>query len=170
MPLLGDRGHQEMVRNLEAVAAEIDKPSAIIVISAHWEEKVPTVTCAENPSLIYDYAGFPPASYQVEYRCSGEPILAEQLHRLLNDAGIDAGLDKQRGIDHGVFVPLKIMYPEADVPCVELSLVQGLDPSEGFAHAPGCQHNGMVSFVLHGASSLSRFQCQSYGNHLDQVM
>jgi len=130
LPLLGDQGHQEMVKNLEVIAARINKPSAIIVISAHWEEKIPTVTAGESPSLIYDYAGFPQASYEVEYPCPGEPRLAEQVCRLLNDAGIDAGLDKQRGLDHGVFVPLKIMYPEADVPCVELSLVKGLDSAE----------------------------------------
>jgi 4,5-DOPA dioxygenase extradiol len=130
LPLLGDQRHQEMVENLKHIASRINRPSAIIVISAHWEEKIATVTSAASPSLIYDYSGFPKASYELEYPCPGEPQLAEQVCRLLNDAGIDAGLDEHRGLDHGVFVPLTIMYPEADIPCIQLSLVQGLDPAQ----------------------------------------
>jgi aromatic ring-opening dioxygenase catalytic subunit (LigB family) len=130
MPLLGDEGHQEMVENLKIIVTKIKKPSAIIVISAHWEEKIPTVTSGASPSLIYDYYGFPEESYDIKYPCLGEPLLADQVHRLLSNAGIEARLDKQRGFDHGLFVPLKIMYPEADVPCIQLSLVQGLSPTE----------------------------------------
>jgi len=130
MPLLGDEGHAEMVENLKSIAGKIKKPSAILVISAHWEEKLPTITSGENPSLIYDYHGFPEESYNIKYPCPGEPLLADQVYRLLNTAGIEARLDKQRGFDHGLFVPLKIMYPEADIPCIELSLVQSIDPEE----------------------------------------
>jgi aromatic ring-opening dioxygenase catalytic subunit (LigB family) len=130
MPLLGDEGHQEMVENLKIIVTKIKKPSAIIVISAHLEEKIPTVTSGASPSLIYDYYGFPEESYDIKYPCLGEPLLADQVHRLLSNAGIEARLDKQRGFDHGLFVPLKIMYPEADVPCIQLSLVQGLSPTE----------------------------------------
>ncbi|CAB1056493.1 FIG074102: hypothetical protein [Olavius sp. associated proteobacterium Delta 1] len=130
MPLLGDEGHLEMVENLKVVVTKIKKPSAIILLSAHWEEKIATVASGVSPSLIYDYYGFPEESYDIEYPCPGEPFLAEQAHRLLRDASIEAGLDNQRGFDHGLFVPLKIMYPEADVPCIQLSLVQGLNPAE----------------------------------------
>ena len=128
MPLLGDQRHHEMVENLKQLAAKIKRPSAIIVISAHWEENIATVTSTANPALIYDYSGFPQACYEIQYPCPGEPQLAEQVCRLLIDAGISAGLDEQRGLDHGVFVPLTIMYPQADIPCVQLSLVQGLNP------------------------------------------
>lgn len=130
MPLLGDEGHLEMVENLKAIVTKIKKPSAIMLISAHWEEKIPTVTSAASPSLIYDYYGFPEESYEIEYPCPGEPVLADQVHQLLSSAAIEAGLDKQRGFDHGLFVPLKIMYPEADIPVIQLSLVKGLNPAD----------------------------------------
>jgi len=130
MPLLGDEDHQEMVNNLKVIVTKIKKPSAVIVVSAHWEEKVPTITSGANPSLIYDYYGFPKEAYDVEYPCSGEPFLADQVTTLLSSAGIKYRLDKQRGFDHGLFVPLKIMYPEADIPCIQLSLVQDLNPAE----------------------------------------
>ncbi len=119
-----------MVATLRTIAKRINKPSAILVISAHWEENVATLTSGATPSIIYDYYGFPEASYEIEYPCPGEPALAGQVHQLLGDAGIEARLDAQRGFDHGVFIPLKIMYPEADIPCIQLSLVKGLDPAE----------------------------------------
>ena len=128
MPLLGDKTHIEMVECLKSIAQKISKPSAILVISAHWEESVATITAGSNPSLIYDYYGFPEESYQIEYPCLGAPELAEKIHRQLNSAGINANLDKERGFDHGVFIPLKIMFPDADVPCVQLSLINNLDP------------------------------------------
>lgn len=130
MPLLGDKGHQEMLENLKMIAGKIDKPSAIIVISAHWEENIPTITAAANPPLIYDYYGFPEESYRIQYPSPGEPALAEQIKHSLDSVGIEARLDESRGYDHGVFVPLKIMYPEADIPCIQLSLLQSLDPAE----------------------------------------
>ncbi|GAB6042073.1 DODA-type extradiol aromatic ring-opening family dioxygenase [Endothiovibrio diazotrophicus] len=128
LPLLGDPGHREMVSRLQEIAAGIPRPDALVVVSAHWEEALPTITAGRQPSLIYDYYGFPEASYHIQYPCPGEPSLAEEVHALLGDAGIDAGLDASRGFDHGLFVPLKLMYPEADIPCVQLSLVKDLDP------------------------------------------
>lgn len=130
LPLLGDEGHQEMVECLKKIAATLKKPKAIIVVSAHWEEKAAAITAGANPSLIYDYYGFPEEAYDIEYPCPGEPILAGQIHKVLENIGIEARLDAQRGFDHGLFVPLKIMYPDADIPCVQLSLVNSLDPTE----------------------------------------
>jgi len=129
LPLLGDPAHDEMRSCLERIAQEIPQPDAIIVVSAHWEEPVATVTSGRTPSLIYDYYGFPSESYEIEYPCAGEPVLAGEIHRRLESAGVDARLDESRGFDHGVFVPLKIMYPQADIPCVQLSLVDTLDPA-----------------------------------------
>jgi 4,5-DOPA dioxygenase extradiol len=129
LPLLGDPGHQEMVSCLSSIAANIPIPDALVVVSAHWEEKIPTITSGQNPSLIYDYYGFPAESYQIQYPCIGKPSLAGEIQRMLAGSGIDAKLDESRGFDHGVFVPLKIMYPEANIPCVQLSLVNTLDPS-----------------------------------------
>lgn len=128
LPLLGDPAHRQMVACLQGIAASIPRPDAILVVSAHWEEPVPTLTAASRPPLIYDYYGFPPESYAIQYPCAGEPSLAREIQRLLGNRAIDAQLDDARGFDHGVFVPLKIMYPQADIPCVQLSLVAGLDP------------------------------------------
>ncbi|ATG88375.1 DODA-type extradiol aromatic ring-opening family dioxygenase [Methylomonas koyamae] len=128
LPLLGDGTHTEMVSCLKEIAARSSKPAAIIVVSAHWEAGIATVTSGANPSLIYDYSGFPPESYEIKYPCPGSPALASSIIRQLEKAGINASTDSARGFDHGLFVPLKIMYPEADIPCVQLSLIKGLDP------------------------------------------
>lgn len=129
LPLLGDSGHVEMVSCLQGIAATIPKPDALVVVSAHWEEKMPTITAGRFPALIYDYFGFPPESYEIRYPCAGDPSLATDIHRMLGDYGLAAQLDENRGFDHGVFVPLKIMCPAADIPCVQLSLVNTLDAS-----------------------------------------
>jgi len=127
LPLLGDPGHQEMVRGLQHVVTLIDKPSAILLISAHWEASNATLTAGRQPELIYDYYGFPDESYQITYPCPGEPELASQTQAALEQHGIAVQLDDKRGFDHGLFVPLKIMYPQADIPCVQLSLLHSLD-------------------------------------------
>ncbi|BAW97857.1 catalytic LigB subunit of aromatic ring-opening dioxygenase (plasmid) [[Synechococcus] sp. NIES-970] len=139
MPLLGDAGHQEMVTCLRHIALSIPKPDALLVVSAHWETTIPTLTAGKNPPLIYDYYGFPEESYQIQYPCPGEPALAKEIHHLLAGAGIEAALDEERGLDHGVFVPLKLMYPEADIPCVQLSLVNTLEPSTHIAMGQALQ-------------------------------
>ena len=133
LPLLGDPAHEEMVRGLQSIAATIDRPEAIIVISAHWEEAVATITGADNPDIIYDYYGFPPESYEIRYPAPGHPGLAGRLHACLQQKGVEAALDAGRGFDHGLFIPLKIMYPEADIPCIQLSLLASLDPAAHIA-------------------------------------
>lgn len=130
LPLMGDAGHEEMVASLKKISTMIEKPSAILLISAHWEEKNPTITLGTNPPLFYDYYGFPQQAYEIQYPAPGEPLLARKVFSLLNENGFKATLDDQRGFDHGLFVPLKIMYPEADIPCIQLSLISGLDPQE----------------------------------------
>ena len=128
LPLLGDPKHKALVIALQDIAKIIPKPSAIVVVSAHWEEQVPTITATEQPSMIFDYYGFPPESYEIQYPCPGEPLLAEGILELLKARGINSQLDRTRGLDHGAYVPLKIMYPEANIPCIQLSLVSTLDP------------------------------------------
>ena len=117
-----------MVSFLKEVTTTLGEPSAILVISAHWEEGVATITSGKNPSLIYDYYGFPDEAYDIEYPASGDPVLADKIYNLLRDSDIETRLDEQRGFDHGLFVPLKIMFPDAAIPCVQLSLVNNLDP------------------------------------------
>ena len=147
LPLLGDAGHADMVATLQQIAKEISKPSAIIVISAHWEEVAPAVTAGASPPLIYDYYGFPAESYRITYPCPGLPQLAGQIGQSLHHHGIEAVLDEHRGFDHGLFVPLKIMYPDADVPCVQLSLLKSLDPADHIrlgAALAGIDHDNLL--------------------------
>jgi aromatic ring-opening dioxygenase catalytic subunit (LigB family) len=115
-----------MVSFLKEIAPTLGTPSTILIISAHWEEEIVSITSAKRPSLIYDYYGFPEESYAIEYPAAGDPELAEKIYWLLRDDGIEAKLDDSRGFDHGVFVPLKIMFPEANIPCVQLSLLNSL--------------------------------------------
>jgi len=128
LPLFGDAGHTELVHFLQNAAKELKRPSAILVISAHWEAQAVTITGGASPPLVYDYYGFPEEAYTIQYPAPGNPELAERVLSLLSDGGIPARIDQERGFDHGVFVPLILMYPQADIPCVQLSLVKGLDP------------------------------------------
>jgi len=105
-------------------------PKAILVISAHWEAPVPTVMSAEKPPMLYDYYGFPPETYQVQWPAPGAPELAGEILSLLQNAGFQTSSDGKRGFDHGTFVPLKLGYPDAKVPTLQLSLKRGLDPRE----------------------------------------
>ncbi len=130
LPLLGDKGHQELVDFFKHIAPTLGNPTAILVISAHWEENKATITYGKNPSLFYDYFGFPDEAYEIKYPAPGEPKLAEKIYYLLEENGIDARLDNDRGFDHGLFVPLKIMFPDAEIPCVQLSLLKSLNPED----------------------------------------
>ena len=105
-------------------------PKAILVISGHWEEPQFTVTSGASPALIYDYNGFPEHTYQLRYDAPGAPALAQHVRDLLGEAGITSASDPARGWDHGVFIPLKVAFPAADIPVVQLSLKVGLDPDE----------------------------------------
>ena len=129
LPLLGDAAHEEMVQSLRSIAANTVRPEAIIVVSAHWEQRVATITGGASPPIIYDYYGFPPESYEIQYPAPGNPGLAGRVRSCLEDSGAPAMLDDARGFDHGLYIPLKIMYPEADIPCIQLSLLDSLDPA-----------------------------------------
>ncbi len=151
LPLLADPAHAEMVSCLQKIASVLRKPSAILVISAHWEETLPTITASENPSLIYDYYGFPEESYRISYPCKGEALLANKVYLQLERAGIVSSLDQQRGFDHGLFIPLKIMYPDADIPCVQLSLLGNLDPTQHINIGQALQHLDYENLLVIGS-------------------
>lgn len=121
----------EYLRSVKALPKTA--PKALLVVSAHWEEGVPTVMTSTNPPMLYDYYGFPPESYTITWPAPGDPKLARRVRDLLEGAGIKTGEDAERGYDHGTFVPLKLTYPDADVPVVQLSLKRGLDPAEHIA-------------------------------------
>ncbi len=130
LPLLNEPGHASMSRFLRAYPTTIARPAAIIVISAHWEEPVIAITAAPSPPLLFDYSGFPAETYEYRYPAPGHPALAARVQALLQGAEIDSRLDYQRGFDHGMFVPLMMMYPEADIPCIQVSLAASLDAAD----------------------------------------
>lgn len=128
LPLLGHPSQHRLVNFLQSIDTIISKPSAIIIFSAHWESSAVSITASSSPPLVYDYYGFPSEAYDITYQAPGSPELAELIFQTLVDGEINATMDDQRGFDHGMFVPLKLMYPDADIPCVQVSLVKGLSP------------------------------------------
>ncbi|PRC93051.1 DODA-type extradiol aromatic ring-opening family dioxygenase [Solimicrobium silvestre] len=108
-------------------------PKAILVISAHWEEAEFTVQANATPGMIYDYSGFPEHTYHISYPAPGSPELAKQVQALIEQAGFAAKLDLQRGFDHGTYSALFPIYPNADIPIVQLSLKAHLDPASHIA-------------------------------------
>ncbi|WP_461306082.1 DODA-type extradiol aromatic ring-opening family dioxygenase [Albidovulum sp.] len=119
---------------LQALPASLpERPRALLVISGHWEEPVFTVQANPAPPLLFDYHGFPPHTYQLTWPAPGDPALAARVRALLEGAGFDTAEDPARGYDHGVFVPLKVAFPEADIPTVQLSLRADLDPAAHIA-------------------------------------
>lgn len=106
------------------------RPRAVLVITGHWEAEEFTVSTAEHPPMEYDYYGFPEHTYHLRYPAPGSPELARRVQALLAQTGVTTREDAQRGFDHGTFVPLELMYPDADMPVVMLSLKAGYDPRE----------------------------------------
>jgi len=119
--------------SLQDTAREIGHPKAMLVVSGHCEGPQFLVQSSPQPGMVYDYSGFPPETYQIKYPSPGAPDVAARVRDLLTKAGIAAALDPNRGYDHGTFAPLKAMYPNADVPVVELSLKHGYDVDEHLA-------------------------------------
>jgi aromatic ring-opening dioxygenase catalytic subunit (LigB family) len=123
-----------MAEWLRGLAASVgDRPKAVIVISAHWEEEEFSVTESPRPPLLYDYYGFPEHTYRLTYPAPGSAELAARIQQLLAKVGIATRGDGARGFDHGVFIPFKLIYPDADMPIVQLSLKAGLDPDAHLA-------------------------------------
>jgi 4,5-DOPA dioxygenase extradiol len=127
LPLLSEEGYESMNPFLRGFPATIPEPEAIVVISAHWEEPIISITAHKNPPMLFDYFGFPPESYEYNYPAPGRPRLASRIQAMLETAGIEARLDYERGFDHGVFIPLMLMYPQANIPCIQISLSSSLD-------------------------------------------
>ena len=118
---------------LRRLGAELGKPQAILIASAHWETASPAVGGAEWPETICDFYGFPPEFYSVTYPAPGAPDVARLAAAMLTAAGFDAGIDPGQGLDHGAWVPLRLMYPGADVPVAQLSLQHHLGPAHHLA-------------------------------------
>ncbi|KAJ3321913.1 hypothetical protein HDV06_003779 [Boothiomyces sp. JEL0866] len=146
MPILGAPSHKDLIEFLNGKAKEwIGKPAAIVVVTAHWETKNPVISGASKHDLYYDYYNFPPEAYQIQYNAPGSPQVAEKVFQLLSDAGFKPELDTKRGWDHGVFIPLKMVVPDADIPVIQVSVLESQDPIEllnmGKALAPLLKEN-----------------------------
>lgn len=142
LPLMGQQ--PEIVAQFKDVTKKWlpTKPDAIVVFSAHWESNPIQITSSIKPSMLYDYSGFPAETYKYQYPAPGSPVLAEKIKRLLDANGIESQLNDKRGFDHGVFIPLMCMYPDADIPVVAVSLHASLSAKRsievGNALAPLC--------------------------------
>jgi 4,5-DOPA dioxygenase extradiol len=111
----------------------LPRPRAVLVVSAHWEASRPTVSTVLQPQTIHDFSGFPPALYRIRYPAPGAAEVARRVHGILAQAGIEAAIDGERGLDHGAWVPLSYMYPKADVPVTQLSVQTSLGPKHHLA-------------------------------------
>ena len=124
------RHHALLQASLEALPAQLPaKPEAILVVSAHWEERDCAVMASASPAMVYDYYGFPEALYHIRYPAAGAPELARRAHSLLERAGIASHLDPERGFDHGTYALLAVTHPKADVPVIQVSIRADYDPA-----------------------------------------
>jgi aromatic ring-opening dioxygenase catalytic subunit (LigB family) len=150
------------------------RPKAILVVSGHWEqEPVPTVSSAERPSMLFDYYNFPPHTYELSYPAPGSPTLANRARVLLAEAGIDSAENAERGYDHGVFIPLMLAYPDADVPITMMSLKNTLDVASHVAIGKALEplRNEDVLIIASGMSyhNMRMFR-QAEPSHVQQAV
>ena len=143
-----------------------ETPKLILIISGHWEANLPTLTSSLHPKLIYDYSGFPRHTYKLKWPAPGSPEMAHRVVEVLVESGLSASLNPSRGWDHGVFIPLKVAFPTAQIPTIQLSMIKGLDAAQhldlGRALAPlrdegvliigsGMSYHNMKKFLTSGA-------------------
>lgn len=138
LPILGEPGHKSIIYSLQNRIPKLlslndpsNRPRAIILITAHWSTSSPAISSSAGPDLIYDYYGFPPEAYDLKYPAKGEPAIAEEVAAALKAEGLDdVVLDPKRGWDHGVFVPMTLVNPAADIPIVQMSVLASEDPTK----------------------------------------
>jgi 4,5-DOPA dioxygenase extradiol len=112
----------------KALGRRLGKPRAIVIASAHWESDLPMLTGTARPQTIHDFSNFPEPLYRLRYPAPGAPEIAQRAQALLKEAGLGAAIDGSRGLDHGAWAPLLYLYPEADVPVVQISVQPALGP------------------------------------------
>jgi len=155
-----DPAHDFLVR----LGGTLARPRAILVASAHWETPYPMVNAVAHNRTIHDFYGFPRALYDLRYDAPGDPALAEQVADLLGAAGLQAGLDLARGLDHGAWVPLLLAWPEADVPVLQVSVQPHLGPAHHFQLGQALAPLRAQGVLVIGSGSfthdLSRFRGQ----------
>ena len=140
---------------LAAYGQTLGKPRAIVSVSAHFPSSRPTVIVDEKPEMIYDFGGFEPELYEIVYPAPGDPLVAVKVAGLLDAAGLAPALGRNRGFDHGTWVPLKLMYPDADVPVVQLSVQPNKDPAHHYAIGQALATLGQEDILVVGSGSLT---------------
>ena len=117
---------------LKNLGKKLGRPEAVVCVSAHWETVGPMLSGADNPTTVHDFYGFPQQLYEITYPAPGDPLLASRIKELFSEHGISSRTDPDRGFDHGAWVPLCLMYPEADIPVIQLSIQGDLTPDHHF--------------------------------------
>lgn len=140
---------------LSALGRSLEKPQAIVVVSPHWMTRDVVITATENPETIHDFGGFPDALYALQYRAPGAPTLADRLQQELISQGISARLDTNRGLDHGAWVPLMHLYPDADIPTLQVSLPADADEQRAFALGQALTSLAKEGVLIIGSGSLT---------------
>jgi 4,5-DOPA dioxygenase extradiol len=140
---------------LAALGQELPRPEAILMVSAHWETSRPVASTALHPETIHDFGGFPDALYRMTYPAPGAPDVARHAKDLLDAAGIDADLDLRRGLDHGAWVPLRFLYPAADIPVTQLSIQPRLDPRHHYRVGQALRGLAEAGVLIIGSGSLT---------------
>jgi len=156
---------------LRGLGPALDRPEAILIVSAHWDTDIPAVSAARKPETIYDFYGFPPPLYQLRYPAPGAPALASRVAGLLESKGFETAIDPGRGLDHGAWTPLYHMYPRADVPVTQFSIQSHLGPGHhvrlGEALRP-LRDEGVLIFASGGATHNLRELSRQRGNPVPQ--
>lgn len=152
---------------LHAWAQAHDKPSAIVVMSPHWMARTPMVMGTPAPQTWHDFGGFPPELYQLQYPAPGQPALAQEVVDLLQAAGIEAGLDSRRPFDHGTWVPLMHLYPEADVPVLQVALPASAGPAEVYAIGRALRALRERGVLLMGTGSMTHNLGEFFGGQTE---
>jgi 4,5-DOPA dioxygenase extradiol len=155
-------------RFLQGLGKSLERPQSIVMVSAHWETRGgPAVSLAERPETIHDFGGFPRALFEVQYPAPGAPEAARRAAALLEESGIAVGSSAERGLDHGAWVPLKLMYPEADIPVTQLSVVRGAGPAEHERLGLALAELRKEGVLVVGSGSLTHNLYEFRGQHID---
>lgn len=161
MPILGDPTQAAITSSLKNRIPKLlglgtpAQPRAILLITAHWSTTNPTISSSKSHSLLYDYYGFPPEAYKLKYPASGEPAIAEEVKAALTAEGLKPEMDPQRGWDHGVFVPMLLVNPKADVPIVQMSVLSSEDPEKHLRMGAALAHLRESNIAIVGSGFAS---------------